>query len=45
MQRHSYVRGRLNIPVACSFRRQDLLDNRHRNYVGEIGIAISPELK
>ena len=36
---------RWNIPVACSFRRQDLLDNRHRNYVGEVGIAISPELK
>lgn len=36
---------RWNVPVACSFRRQDLLDNRHRNYVGEIGIAISPELK
>ena len=34
-----------NLPIACSFRRQDLLDNRHRNYVGEIGIAISPELK
>jgi len=34
-----------NLPVACSFRRQDLLDNRHHNYVGEIGIAISPELK
>jgi acetolactate synthase-1/2/3 large subunit len=34
-----------NVPVACSFRRQDLLDNRHRNYVGEVGIAISPELK
>jgi acetolactate synthase-1/2/3 large subunit len=34
-----------NVPIACSFRRQDLLDNRHRNYVGEIGIAISPELK
>jgi acetolactate synthase I/II/III large subunit len=34
-----------NLPVACSFRRQDLLDNRHRNYVGEVGIAISPELK
>jgi acetolactate synthase-1/2/3 large subunit len=34
-----------NLPVACSFRRQDLLDNRHRNYVGEIGIAISPELR
>ncbi len=36
---------RWNLPVACSFRRQDLLDNRHRNYAGEIGIAISPELK
>ena len=36
---------RWNLPVACSYRRQDLLDNRHRNYVGEIGIAISPELK
>ena len=34
-----------DLPVACSFRRQDLLDNRHRNYVGEVGIAISPELK
>jgi acetolactate synthase I/II/III large subunit len=34
-----------NVPVACSFRRQDLLDNRQRSYVGEIGIAISPELK
>ena len=34
-----------NVPVACSFRRQDLLDNRHRNYVGEVGIAIGPELK
>jgi acetolactate synthase-1/2/3 large subunit len=34
-----------NLPTACSFRRQDLIDNRHRNYVGEVGIAISPELK
>jgi len=34
-----------DLPVACSFRRQDLLDNRKRNYVGEIGIAISPELR
>ena len=31
--------------MACSFRRQDLIDNRHPHYVGEIGIAISPELK
>jgi acetolactate synthase-1/2/3 large subunit len=34
-----------NFPAACSFRRQDLLDNRHANYVGEVGIAISPELR
>ena len=34
-----------NLPVACSFRRQDLIDNRHPLYVGEVGIAISPELK
>jgi acetolactate synthase-1/2/3 large subunit len=34
-----------NLPCACSFRRQDLLDNRHPNYVGEVGIAISPELR
>ena len=34
-----------NLPVACTFRRQDLLDNRHANYVGEIGIVTSAELK
>jgi acetolactate synthase-1/2/3 large subunit len=34
-----------NLACACSFRRQDLLDNRHPNYVGEVGIAISPELR
>jgi len=33
------------LPVACSFRRQDLLDNRHAQYVGEIGIATGAELK
>ncbi|MCW5621320.1 MAG: thiamine pyrophosphate-binding protein [Burkholderiales bacterium] len=33
------------LPVACTFRRQDLLDNRHDQYVGEIGIATGMELK
>jgi acetolactate synthase-1/2/3 large subunit len=33
------------LPAACSFRRQDLLDNRNARYVGEIGIAISADLK
>ena len=36
---------RWKLPAACSFRRQDLLDNRHASYVGEIGIAVSGELK
>jgi acetolactate synthase-1/2/3 large subunit len=33
-----------NLPVTCSFRRQDLLDNRHPNYCGEVGISINPLL-
>lgn len=33
------------LPGACSFRRQDLLDNRHPQYVGEIGIAVSADLR
>jgi acetolactate synthase-1/2/3 large subunit len=34
-----------SLPVGCSFRRQDLLDNRHPNYVGEIGIVTGADLK
>ena len=34
-----------NLPAVCSFRRQDLLDNRHPQYAGELGIAISPDLR
>jgi acetolactate synthase-1/2/3 large subunit len=33
-----------NLPATCSFRRQDLLDNRHPNYAGEVGIGINPAL-
>ncbi|MDG2203472.1 MAG: thiamine pyrophosphate-binding protein [Burkholderiales bacterium] len=32
------------LPVGCSFRRQDLFDNRHPNYIGDIGIGINPKL-
>ncbi|SIT32679.1 thiamine pyrophosphate-binding protein [Achromobacter sp. MFA1 R4] len=32
------------LPVAASFRRQDLFDNRHAQYVGEVGIGVNPEL-
>jgi acetolactate synthase-1/2/3 large subunit len=30
--------------VACAFRHQDLFDNRHANYVGDVGIGINPKL-
>jgi acetolactate synthase-1/2/3 large subunit len=32
------------LPVACAFRYQDLFDNRHPNYIGDVGIAINPKL-
>ncbi len=32
------------LPVACSFRRQDYFDNRHRNYAGDFGFGINPKL-
>ena len=32
------------LPVGCAFRRQDLFDNRHANYIGDVGIGINPEL-
>ncbi len=32
------------LPVACSFRCQDLFDNRHHKYIGDVGIAINPAL-
>jgi acetolactate synthase-1/2/3 large subunit len=34
----------LQLPVAVSFRRQDLFDNRHPNYAGDVGIGINPKL-
>ena len=32
------------LPVACAFRFQDLLDNAHPNYIGDVGIGINPLL-
>ncbi|OZI52910.1 thiamine pyrophosphate-binding protein [Bordetella genomosp. 4] len=34
-----------NLPVACSFRRQDLLDNENKQYVGHMSLGMSPALK
>lgn len=33
-----------DVPVATSFRCQDYFDNTHENYVGDLGIGISPGL-
>ena len=32
------------LPVGCTFRFQDLLDNDHPNYIGDVGIGINPKL-
>ena len=33
-----------HLPVACAFRFQDLIDNAHPNYIGDVGIGINPKL-
>lgn len=40
----AHVAEVLDVPVAASFRCQDYLDNRHPNYVGDVGIGINPKL-
>jgi len=32
------------LPLLASFRRQDLVDNRHENYCGHLGLGIDPAL-
>jgi acetolactate synthase-1/2/3 large subunit len=32
------------VPVACAFRYQDTFDNRHAQYIGDVGIGINPSL-
>lgn len=33
-----------DLPVACSFRRQSLFDNRDEHYAGDVGLGINPAL-
>jgi acetolactate synthase-1/2/3 large subunit len=33
------------LPVAVAFRRQDYMDNRHPNYVGDLSVGMRPDLK
>lgn len=35
---------RNTLPLVASFRRQDLIDNRHENYCGYLGLAADPNL-
>src|SRR5436309_207555 len=35
---------RWQLPVGCAFRVQDVFDNRHPNYAGDVGIGINPKL-
>jgi acetolactate synthase I/II/III large subunit len=35
---------RWQLPVGCAFRCQDLFDNAHPNYAGDVGIGIDPRL-
>jgi len=32
------------LPIAAAFRHQDLFDNRHAQYAGDVGIGINPKL-
>jgi len=40
---HRFVEANA-LPVACAFRSQDLVDNEHAHYAGDVGIAINPKL-
>ena len=33
-----------DLPVACAFRRQDLIDNHDERYVGEAGLGMDPRI-
>lgn len=35
---------RCGLPVAATFRRQDLFDNAHPCYVGDVGLGVNPRL-
>ena len=35
---------RNHLPLGCAFRFQDLIDNKHPNYAGDVGIGINPKL-
>ena len=34
-----------DLPVTCTYRCQDLFDNRHRNYAGDVSVGLNPALE
>jgi len=36
---------RFDLPLAASFRRASVVDNGHKNFVGELGIGLNPKLR
>ena len=40
---HNFINEN-NIPVATSFRRQDLFDHKNENFAGSFGTSVSPKL-
>ena len=40
---HNFI-NKNNIPIATSFRRQDLFDHKNKNFVGSFGTSVSPKL-
>lgn len=39
------VSRKFDLPVMASFRRQDYLDNRHENYIGDLTVGTNPKLE
>jgi acetolactate synthase-1/2/3 large subunit len=39
-----YFAQKNNLPLVSSFRRQDLIDNRHENYCGHLSLGADPSL-
>ena len=44
VQAFTRVAQSIDLPVACSFRRQTLFNNTHPNYIGDVGLGINPDL-
>jgi acetolactate synthase-1/2/3 large subunit len=44
LRRHARLHRGQRSSVCASFRNQDLFDNRHPNYAGDLGVGVGPAL-